>query len=66
LESQNLDILEEEIAEVNTIKEIKILLGSGAHGIVHDMLFRRKLSLLGFVTSHPRFLGESFVEEVEK
>lgn len=53
LETQKLEIVEKEIMNLESIREIKIILGAGLRGLVYDMAYKRKLSLMGWLVSAP-------------
>jgi hypothetical protein len=54
---QKLEVLEQEIMSLDSIRELRILQGAGIHGIVYDMMYKRRLSLLGFLASAPGSLA---------
>ena len=48
-----MEIVEKEIMSLESIREIKIILGAGLRGLVYDMAYKRKLSLMGWLVSAP-------------
>jgi len=57
--AQRLDVIEEEIMCVPTLRELRVLFGCGLRGVLWDMAARRKLQLLGFEPASPRTLVSS-------
>ena len=65
-QQQKLEVLEKEIMSLDSIRELRILQGSGVRGIVYDIMYKRRLSLLGFLASSPGSLANLGSEAQEQ